>query len=431
MDQGQAYRTLKEDNIRMLSKVNDPSVYRVHAEGYRYKNYGLINHLNTISGYYSITAKCVTDTIKGYDTLGMQYADKYKGVDQRLGLLSLAGVKYITVAHNSQVAKDVSSMGDVPYGVEKLRKKRNITLYKNKYALPFAYAYDSYMTEQQYKQLNGVGKEQAMLAQIILDQHPADKEIQHNEQRNNPDIQTISLPETRISSPKGKKYADITVPVEKDKETYLYFKNLVYHGKKNGEDNFILTGRKGTKGILVTQNDIQQKIHIQSTFNPYYFGRKDYIVKINHQTSKAKEKVRLNFLSPGEYEFDDISLITVPKKDVLAKLKECKKNSMKQIQYEGNHFRGVYHAKKDQILCVTIPYSKGWKATVNGKRAKIYKANGMFMGIVMKKGTQSVKLDYETPGLKIGACISLGAWIGLGIYGLYLEKYRKKLLNQC
>ena len=411
MDQGQAYRTLKEDNIRMLSKVNDPSVYRVHAEGYRYKNYGLINHLNTISGYYSITAKCVTDTIKGYDTLGMQYADKYKGVDQRLGLLSLAGVKYITVAHNSQVAKDVSSMGDVPYGVEKLRKKGNITLYKNKYALPFAYAYDSYMTEQQYEQLNGIGKEQAMLAQIILNQHPADKEIQHNEQRNGPDIQTISLPETRISSPKGKKYADITVPVEKDKETYLYFKNLVYHGKKNGDDKFILTGRKGTKGILVTQNDVQQKIHIQSTFNPYYFGRKDYIVKINHQTSKAKEKVRLNFLSPGEYEFDDISLITVPKKDVLARLKERKENSMKQIQYEGNHFRGVYHAKKDQILCVTIPYSKGWKATVNGNRTKIYKANGMFMGIIMKKGTQSVKLDYETPGLKIGAWISLVEWI--------------------
>ena len=431
MDQGQAYRTLKEDNIRMLSKANDPSVYRVHAEGYRYKNYGLINHLNTISGYYSITAKCVTDTIKGYDTLGMQYADKYKGVDQRLGLLSLAGVKYITVAHNSQVAKDVSSMGDVPYGVEKLRKKGNITLYKNKYALPFAYAYDSYMTEQQYEQLNGIGKEQAMLAQIILNQHPADKEIQHNEQRNGPDIQTISLPETRISSPKGKKYADITVPVEKDKETYLYFKNLVYHGKKNGDDKFILTGRKGTKGILVTQNDVQQKIHIQSTFNPYYFGRKDYIVKINHQTSKAKEKVRLNFLSPGEYEFDDISLITVPKKDVLARLKERKENSMKQIQYEGNHFRGVYHAKKDQILCVTIPYSKGWKATVNGNRTKIYKANGMFMGIIMKKGIQSVKLDYETPGLKIGAWISLAAWIGLGIYGLYFEKYRKKLLNQC
>ena len=34
------------------------------------------------------------------------------------------------------------------------------------------------MTEQQYEQLNGIGKEQAMLAQIILNQHPTDKEIQ-------------------------------------------------------------------------------------------------------------------------------------------------------------------------------------------------------------------------------------------------------------
>lgn len=429
MNQGEAYQTLKKDNVSMLKKVKDSSVYRVHAEGYRYKNYGLINHLNTISGYYSITAKCVTDTIKGYDTLGMQYADKYKGVDQRLGLLSLAGVKYMTVAHNSRIAKDIRSVGDVPYGVEKISKKGNITLYKNPYALPFAYAYDSYMTEKQYEQLNGIGKEQAMLEQIVLEQEPADKKIQQTNQRKDPDIQTIPLAETRISSPKGKKYADITVPVEKDKETYLYFKNLVYHGKRNGDDNLILTGRKGTKGILVTQNDVQQKIHIQSTFNPYYFGRKDYIVKINHKTSKSKEKIRLNFLSPGEYEFDDISLITVNKKDVLAKLKERKNNAMKQIQYEGNHFRGVYHAKKDQILCVTIPYSKGWKATVNGKPAKIYKANGMFMGIVMKKGTQNVKLDYETPGLKMGALISLAGWIGLGICGLYFEKYRKKPLN--
>lgn len=429
MNQGEAYQTLKKDNVIMLKKVKDSSIYRVHAEGYRYKNYGLINHLNTISGYYSITAKCVTDTIKGYDTLGMQYADKYKGVDQRLGLLSLAGVKYMTVAHNSRIAKDIRSVGDVPYGVEKISKKGNITLYKNPYALPFAYAYDSYMTEKQYEQLNGIGKEQAMLEQIVLGQEPEDQKIQKSNQRKDPDIQTIPLAETRISSPKGKKYADITVPVEKDKETYLYFKNLVYHGKRNGDDNFILTGRKGTKGILVTQNDVQQKIHIQSTFNPYYFGRKDYIVKINHKMSKSKEKIRLNFLSPGEYEFDDISLITVNKKDVLAKLKERKNNAMKQIQYEGNHFRGVYHAKKDQILCVTIPYSKGWKATVNGKPAKIYKANGMFMGIVMKKGTQNVKLDYETPGLKMGALISLAGWIGLGICGLYFEKYRKKPLN--
>ena len=378
MDQGQALKTLKKMNISMLKNVKDDSLYRVHAEGYRYKNYGVVNHLNTISGYYSITPKCVTDTIKSYETLGMQYADKYKGVDQRLGLLSLSGVKYLTVAHDSKIGRDIKSIGDVPYGVKKLKKKGNITLYKNEYALPFAYGYDSYITEDQYNQLNGIGREQAMLSEIVLDQTPKDSKISHVTDTKNPSISTIPVTETRISSPKGKKYADITVPVQKGKETYLYFKNLVYHGKKNSDDNFVLTGRKGSKGILVTQNDVQQKIHIQSTFNPYYFGRKDYIVKINHQTSKQNEKIRLHFLSPGEYEFDDINLITVDKKDVTAKLKERKKYAMKHIQYKGNHFVGTYNTKKEQMLCVTIPYSKGWKATVNGKPAKIYRANGLW-----------------------------------------------------
>ena len=426
MDQGQALKTLKKSNVTMLKNIKDSSLYRVHAEGYRYKNYGLINELNTISGYYSITPKCVTDTIKGYDTLGMQYADKYKGVDQRLGLLSLAGVKYITVAHDSKIARDVKSIGDVPYGVKKLKTKGNITLYKNPYALPFAYGYDSYMTEQQCQQLNGIEREQAMLGGIVLDHEPQQSGLKHLKNAKDLDMSIVPLSENRISSPKGKKYADITVPVEKDKETYLYFKNLVYHGNHNSNDNFILTGRKGTKGILVTQNDVQQKIHIQSTFNPYYFGRKDYIVKINHQMSKAKEKIRLQFLSPGEYEFDDIHLITVKKKDVLSELKERKQCVMKEIQYEGNHFKGTYQTNKNQMLCVTIPYSKGWKAVVNGKQAKVYRANGMFMGICVKKGRQNIRFDYMTPGLKAGAMISLIGWIGFAIYVLHMEKYRKK-----
>ena len=43
-----------------------------------------------------------------------------------------------------------------------------------------------------------------------------------------------------------------------------------------------------------------------------------------------------------------------------------------------------------------------------------------------EKRNTKCQYNYETPGLKIGACISLGAWIGLGIYGLYLEKIQKK-----
>lgn len=50
--------------------------------------------------------------------------------------------------------------------------------------------------------------------------------------------------------------------------------------------------------------------HLQSIL----FWKKRLHCKDQSSDKQGKRKVRLNFLSPGEYEFDDISLITVPKK---------------------------------------------------------------------------------------------------------------------
>ena len=60
------YTIISFADLNMLKNIKDPSLYRVHADGCRYKNYGFINDLNTISGYYSITSKFVTDTVKSY-----------------------------------------------------------------------------------------------------------------------------------------------------------------------------------------------------------------------------------------------------------------------------------------------------------------------------------------------------------------------------
>ena len=423
MEQGTALKTLEEKNISMLKNIKDPTLYRVHAEGYRYKNYGLLNDLNTISGYYSITSKCVTDTIKSYETLGMQYADKYKGLDQRIGLLSLSGVKYMTIPEQSKIGRKVRSQANVPEGMKKVRQDGKITLYKNPYALPFAYGYDTYMTTKQYESFNGVEREQAMLHGVILDEKPSSKDLTPITNVNHLNISEISIPENKIASPKGKKYCTITVPVEKTKETYLYFKNLIYKGNRRVNENFLLAGPKGTSGILISDNGIKQKIHIQSKTNPYYFGRKDYVVKLNHHTDKKKETVRLDFLAPGDYEFENLSLITVKKQDEVSKLKKLKQNAIKNVQYKDNYFQGNYKAKKEQMLCITIPYSDGWNAKIDGQKAKIYKANGMFMALDLKKGNHKIELNYVTPGLKMGAVISIAGILAFLILALLQRKY--------
>ena len=425
IEQGTALEKLKGTEIELLNNIKDSSFYRVHTEGCRYKNYGLLNHLNTISGYYSITSKYITDTVKSYETLGMQYADKYKGLDQRTGLLSLAGVKYMSAGEQKHVGKKIRSATDIPYGMQKIKQDGKITLYKNSYALPLIYGYDSYITQEQYEKLNGVEREQAMLSNVVLDEDLSKESLKHREATSDKElsIQSISLHDNRISSPKGKKYCTITIPVEKEKETYLYFKNLVYQGVKQETENFLLVGKKGTSGILIKDNDVQQKIYIQNPSNPYYFGRKDYVVKLNYHTNKSKEEVRLDFLAPGTYEFDEIYMMTVRKKDTIHKLEALKQNALKNIKYQDNDVRASANLTKKQMLCVTIPYSKGWNAKVDGKKVKVYKANGMFMGILMEKGNHQLEMHYETPGLKVGALISVIGCAGVLVLALLRRKY--------
>lgn len=429
LDQGTALETLKSQNVTLLTSIKDNSVYRVHADGYKYKNYGLINNLNTIGGYYSITSGDVAETVKSYETLGMKYADKYKGLDQRTGLLSLAGVKYMTIPKETATGEADGENGSIPYGFTLMKEEGDIQLYENPYALPLAYAYDSYITKDQYDHLNGVEREQVMLSEVVLEQAPENMDLKHQKNEYHSTVSSIPLSEKRISSPKGTGYSMITIPVNKNQETYLYFNNLVYHDNQSKEGGFWLTGRKGTQGILVNQGELQQKIYIQSTFNPYYFGRKDYMIRIDTSSDKKKEKIKLEFLSPGTYQFDEVSLVTVNKKDTFSKLKKLQNKSLEAIQYEGNHFSGVFRGDRDQMVCVTIPYSKGWKATVDGKSTEIYKANGMYMGISVEAGTHKIELSYVTPGIKTGAILSGIAWI-VFFFSLWIGKNTEKKLTK-
>ena len=60
------------------------------------------------------------------------------------------------------------------------------------------------------------------------------------------------------------------------------------------------------------------------------------MVKLNHHTSKSKETVRLDFQVPGNYEYDDITLITVKKQNTFHKLENLKKHTLKNIEYREN-----------------------------------------------------------------------------------------------
>ena len=102
---------------------------------------------------------------------------------------------------------------------------------------------------------------------------------------------------------------------------------------------------------------------------------------------------------------------------------------LKHIKWKNNSLSGTIETDKEKLMCLTIPYAKGWKAYVDGKAVKIYKTNIMFSGILIPEGKHDITLTYFTPGLKTGIIVSFAAWTFLILYIILRQKIKKGKVN--
>ena len=65
---------------------------------------------------------------------------------------------------------------------------------------------------------------------------------------------------------------------------------------------------------------------------------------------------------------------------------------------------------KESLVVYSLPYEKGFTATVDGKPAKIENVNIGFMAVLVPEGEHTVEFKYETPGFKWGLIVSFGAF---------------------
>ncbi len=73
-------------------------------------------------------------------------------------------------------------------------------------------------------------------------------------------------------------------------------------------------------------------------------------------------------------------------------------------------------------LFFSVPYEKGWSATVNGKEAEILKADVGFMAVKCPAGEAKVEFTYKAPGLTAGALFTLGGGAAFVLYVLFWGK---------
>ena len=107
------------------------------------------------------------------------------------------------------------------------------------------------------------------------------------------------------------------------------------------------------------------------------------------------------------------------------KVKKARNREMKFTSFKDGYVAGKVIIDKNQNLVTTIPYSKGWQAKVDGKPVKINRTLGVFIGLKMKPGTHQITLKYRTPGVLVGAILSILGIISLIVFTLFLKKNKK------
>ena len=88
-------------------------------------------------------------------------------------------------------------------------------------------------------------------------------------------------------------------------------------------------------------------------------------------------------------------------------LKVLGDEQLEVTSYDDTSLSGHIEAKEDGLLFLTIPYSEGWTAWVDGKEAEITPVQDALMGIKLTKGSHDITLKYTPKAFKEGTLISI------------------------
>ncbi len=417
----------QEDSLFRSANIKVNQLDRVDAMNESIPNWGIIRHIPTTTNYYSITDKNVSDFLENLGLNQYQYKFKFKKLDMREGLLNLYHTKYIVI-NKLNGAK-------IPNGYKLIKSDDTHSLYENKNIVPFGYTYNTYVTEKDFEKANAVQREQTMTQNAVISDTSdiASASLQKSSIANDLTTHDISTNFYYHKTKKKGKLVQIKVPKEYfNDQCYIYLQNVHMIPSNSGRNHILYTGKNNTRFRVGIAG------HTSTIFNAeedsiYEIGNRNYLLEVNTNNIKKDQKyVTLSIIMSrsATYKIGKISVVQINSKKQAAALNALKNNPhLTDISYDGaNHFSGNIKTTDDRILCIPFAYSKGWKATDNGKSVKVIKVNGMFCGIVLKSGTHNIKLNYTTPGLKIGACISLISLIILIVISRSrkLSIYKKK-----
>lgn len=108
-------------------------------------------------------------------------------------------------------------------------------------------------------------------------------------------------------------------------------------------------------------------------------------------------------------------------------INELKASEFITTVFEDGRIEGEYTAKDDGNLLLSVPYDKGWTATINGAAAELAPAADKGLSCLsVRKGTNKIVMSYRTPGALAGLAVSLATAAALVAAGLFTRQKKSR-----
>lgn len=439
-------------------------------EFYRYSGRALTKNANIIAGissteyYWSLSNPNDPEYRSKLNVLENRSFDP-SNFDDRAGLTTLASVLYYVIPQNDS--------SPVPYGftyVDNMENQSAYKVYRNEYALPLAFTYDKYMSEDAWNLLSPVEKEEAMLETAVLTE---DAQFSHEME---PELSSYEIPYTITCNSNEITFQDnvfittnenaratFSFNSKPDSEIFICFEGMdfkesskydLYYGDDKLDPLNLYNDAKWDFFDINSQLEIKQEKLYWSDFEhaksaltistpnneskmlnyytknyDFYSGMHDFAAAFV-SGEEGLTSIDISFQVRGVYTFDSIKIICQPMHNYVNQVEALRKNTLQNMNIGTDNVTGNITLEKPGLLCFSIPYSIGWRAYVDGNETKLYQANIMYMALDLDAGTHEIELVYRTPLKRTGIYVSL---FGIVIFVMLIivneQKLRKNKAN--
>ena len=338
---------------------------------------------NGISQFSSVRNRSASTTLDklGFKSSGTNLNLRY--ANNTIIADSLFGISY-----------NISEAYPDKYGFHPSYQKDNLTLYKNQFALPIAFA-----TQSLYKD-------------VTFNDHTLDNQTQFlnqiaglNEEYFYP-INHHTDSGDNVVNLNGTDTEDATISysieVPDNSQVYLSMTKLNFSNDKKKQVDIIINGEKKS---FTTDN----------AFTFFNLGYAEHKQTFDIQV-KFPGNAQVSFESPTFYRLDT--------KKYTEAIRKIKENPVEVSSYK-NKVTVNYKVKNETSIFFTIPYDRGWSAYQNGKKLQIQQAQTGFMKIDVPEGEGTITLSFIPKGFIAGASCSLIAIIVFIFYDIQRKKYSR------